>query len=86
VNTLGNVAARLRGLKRALRRQSFEKFGIVTKELEELKMKIEELSMQNPTTHKQELDILRSCMDELLYHKEMMWLQRSRVQWMKEED
>jgi hypothetical protein len=56
---------------RALRKWIFEKFGAVTKEMNVLKLKIEE---QDPIINKQELDRLRMHMDELLYREEMMWL------------
>jgi hypothetical protein len=53
------------------RKWIFEKFGAVTKEMNVLKLKIEE---QDPIINKQELDRLRMHMDELLYREEMMWL------------
>jgi hypothetical protein len=51
------------------RKWIFEEFGAVTKEMNVLKLKIEE---QDPIINKQELDRLRMHMDELLYRKEMM--------------
>jgi hypothetical protein len=58
----------------------------VSKELAKIRKSIQELSEVNPVAHQVELSNLRNHMDELLYSKEMMWLQRSRISWLKEGD
>jgi hypothetical protein len=83
---LGDVAITLSKVMTALRRWSFDKFGAVTKELEILRAKIEELSTQDHIANQDEVDKLNKSMDELLYREEMMWLQRSRISWLKEGD
>jgi hypothetical protein len=58
----------------------------VSKELAKIRKSMQELSEVNPVAHQVELSNLRNHMDELLYSKEMMWLQRSRISWLKEGD
>jgi hypothetical protein len=65
VKNLGDVAGRLRGVMTSLKKWSLDKFDAVMKELDKIKQKIEELSMQNHVSNK-ELDKLRKRMDEFL--------------------
>jgi hypothetical protein len=51
-----------------------------------MRKKLEALSGQNNTQATDEAKKLRNRMDELLYREEMMWLQRSRISWLKEGD
>jgi hypothetical protein len=53
---------------------------------ESIKEKNESLSSQNHVANQGEIQRLSRSMDELLYREEMMWLQRSRIAWLKEGD
>lgn len=86
VSNLGDLANRLRTMMSSLRRWSLDKFGSVNKELGQIRDKLEELNMLDYHTHKVEIDSLMKGMDELLYREEIMWLQRSKIQWLKEGD
>jgi hypothetical protein len=80
---LGGVAATLKSVQIALRAWSKENFGRITAELENLRGNLESLKADmhaNP----REIGSVMNRMDELLYHEEMMWLQRSRIAWLRE--
>jgi hypothetical protein len=82
---LGGVAAALQRVQRALRTWSKQKFGSVTRDLELLRARLEELR-GDMHADRQEIRRVMDRMDELLYREEMMWLQRSRLAWLKEGD
>jgi polyhydroxyalkanoate synthesis regulator phasin len=82
---LGGIAKALRRVQGALRVWSKRNFDSVTSELNALRIKLEELK-NNPQCERQEIRQVTDKMDELLYREEMMWLQRSRVAWLKEGD
>jgi hypothetical protein len=44
---------------------------------------MEELELQGRSDHSQELHMLRNQMDEMLYREKTMWLQQSRITWLK---
>jgi hypothetical protein len=60
------------------------KFGSVNVEIQKLCSQLEELMHMN--ADRQEIRKITNRMNELLYHEDMMWLQRSRLTWLKEGD
>jgi hypothetical protein len=73
-HNLSDVATSLRRVMASLRRWSFDKFGGVNKELEAIRIKMEELCSQDHIANQVLVDQLKDMMDELLYREEMMWL------------
>jgi hypothetical protein len=56
---------------------------MVTEELSKLWVELEEAKAKNPV-NLGDIDTISDHRDELLYHEEMMWLQRSRISWLRE--
>jgi hypothetical protein len=82
---LGGVSIALKRVQDALRAWSKKNFGAVSTELESLRSRLEELKGE-PGVDRNEMRRVTDRMDELLYREEMMWLQRSRIAWLKEGD
>jgi hypothetical protein len=82
---LGDIANTLQQVMNSLNRWSNEKFGSVSRELTKIRKRLEALSDQNRAANQLEVSALMKPMDEILYREEMMWLQRSRIPWLKEE-
>lgn len=61
-------------------------FGSVTEELASIRKQIEEINLADPISNEEALNRLMARMDELLYREELMWLQRSRINWLREDD
>lgn len=70
----------------SLREWSIKVFDSVSKELKDLRQKVEALLLDPSADHSDEISTIYRRMDELLYREEMMWLQRSRIFWLKEGD
>jgi hypothetical protein len=64
--------------------QSWSKkmFDNILRELDKSRKRLEALKIASPDQH--EIRQATGLMNELLYKEEMMWLQRSRVTWVKE--
>jgi hypothetical protein len=75
----------LRNMQRALQQWSKEHFGAVTGELNGLRHELEEVKSRTVVC-RADIRAITDRMDELLYPEEMMWLQRSRISWLKEGD
>jgi hypothetical protein len=86
VQNMGDLATSLERVGVGLQRWSQKNFGAVTKELTELRQKQEALGSQNVGDNHDEMQRLHRPMDEVLYREEMIWLQRSRVNWLCEGD
>jgi hypothetical protein len=82
---LGGVVATLKHVQAALRSWNKKHFGSVTKDLETLRCNLEGLKA-DPNAARHEVRCVTDKMGELLYREEMMWLQRSRIAWLKEGD
>jgi hypothetical protein len=86
VHHLGDIAGNLTGIMQSLNRWSKQKFGAVTRKLEQLRKRLEELGANPQSINGEEINKTRNRMDEVLYREEMMWLQRSCISWMQEGD
>ncbi|XP_045088740.1 uncharacterized protein [Aegilops tauschii subsp. strangulata] len=78
---LGGVTAALKAPMAKLHEWSNKTIVNVMREIEKSRTRLEEL--HNMNADRNELRKESDHMDELLYKEEMMWLQRSRMEWLK---
>jgi hypothetical protein len=83
-NNLDQVQSGLAGVMEHLHKWSKEKFGSVRMQLEKPRTRLEELLNMN--ADRKEIREVTDHMNELLYREEMMWMQRSRIDWLREGD
>jgi len=81
---LGSVAQPLKEVMGSLQEWSKAKFGSVRKKLKELREKLGTAQGGTDDESRAEARKIAFEMNGLLYREEMMWLQRSRISWLKE--
>jgi hypothetical protein len=59
---------------------------LVSKELNQLRQKFEELNLWDNNNNFEEIQRKSPRMDELLHREEIMWMQRSIISWLREGD
>jgi hypothetical protein len=73
---LGAIATLLHDVMSSLKRWSQENFGAVTKEIARIRETMENLNLQDPVRNQGRINEVMKRMDEVLYHEEMIWMQR----------
>jgi hypothetical protein len=81
---LGAISKALKNVLSSLKQWSLEHFGSVRKELEKLRAQLADLQASDADNNVVKETIKN--MNEMLYREEMLWLQRSRVAWLREGD
>lgn len=80
------MAEGLKQVTQALQIWSKETFGHVRRKIETLRSQLGTLEEADPIQNREQILQVKRELDELLYREEMMWLQRSRITWLKEGD
>jgi hypothetical protein len=83
---LGDINTSLKAVMCSLYSWKSKNIGNVPKELERKRKQLEALSIRTDDESLAKKRLLEKDMDELLYREEIMWLQRSRISWLREGD
>jgi hypothetical protein len=83
---LGDINTSLKAVMCSLYSWKSKNIGNVPKELERKRKQLEALSILTDDESLAKKRLLEKDMDELLYREEIMWLQRSRISWLREGD
>lgn len=83
---LGALPEGLESVTKELKHWSSTTFGHVSKQLESIRGELEQLEMEDAIANREAILAKKRELGELLYREEMMWLQRSRITWLKEGD
>ncbi|XP_073353971.1 uncharacterized protein [Aegilops tauschii subsp. strangulata] len=81
IGNLDSVANSLKEMMKDLKQWSKTHFGNVIKDIKSLRSQLAELQLSGADSARSKMNQL----DELLYREEMLWLQCSRIAWLKEE-
>jgi hypothetical protein len=82
---LNSIVHTLLIMKGALQQWSKREFGDATEDINKLRKELEHVKARAPANI-MEIRNIADRMDEVLYREEMMWLQHSRISWLKEGD
>lgn len=86
IDNLGDINTALNRVHKDLKKWRSENFGAVTKQIEEQRTHLNNICSLGNNADPQALREALDKMNELLYREEMMWLQRSRINWLREGD
>jgi hypothetical protein len=86
IDSLGDITDSLNSMMKSLYSWKSEFFGSVPKLIEQKRKKLEELALLTDEGSIETRNNIAKEMDELLYREEIMWLQRSRIAWLREGD
>jgi hypothetical protein len=86
VHDLSDICSSLRSVMNSLYDWKRQHFKPISKELDKKRKQLEELLTCSNAESIAKQKKIRVEMDELLYREELMWMQRSRIAWLREGD